>query len=169
MANIEITELLSKAVLNANDLFMSKDQGDNGDYKVTLNQITSHISDNLLNQLSTVAATGEYSDLLNIPDTSIDYPVLASGSTATNFFTPDNGSSPASYDMPTAPVDGQVVAWVAPPTLYSTNSLTFNVTDKDIEGDAVDLVWDLDGIGGKLVFSASADEWKAFKDTQGVA
>lgn len=99
---------------------------------------------------------------------NLKYPLLADGSTAKSRFTPDNSAGACSYTMPTAPSDGDSIQWVATSTLFSTNTMTFTVTDKDIQGDATSLVVDSDGFGGVLVFSSSADEWKVFENSKGV-
>lgn len=79
-------------------------------------------------------------------------------------FIPDNGAGACTYSLPSTPSDGDAFAFITSETAFSTNTMTLAVTDKNIMGDATELVVDIDGFCGFVVYRASVGEWRVYQD-----
>lgn len=109
----------------------------------------------------------------NDPNTTIElfgnktYKVIPTGTTLSSggvFFLPDNGVNPASYILPASPQNGDVIAWLAGNTGFSTNSMTLQRNGKTIMGVADDLIVTEDGFCGMLVWSQPLNTWRVYKN-----
>ena len=74
----------------------------------------------------------------------------------------DTSSNAISRDLPASPDDGDVIEILDDGGNFATNNLTIGRNGNNIAGVAEDMVFDMAGLGARLVYNLATTDWKFF-------